>query len=538
MRHCVLLLVLLMAFLIVFTSRNIIDDLDLNITSNIMLRMLRFSFIFQCFYLITSLYFLDLKYTIFLLIISIGSGNILKGYIFDKTRVKFSNKTKYVYYRDVIDLERYLIMLNYDLGDCSDNLALEHIKLIRWKWDTKTYFCHMCDNLLLNSLAEGFAYIDKLKRDSTFGLDPEESFLDMIRNNNLIRLQDDNISNNIGPENAINSLNDTEKHIIDDYIREYSLQSIFQESSHKNNNNEFDLKYFINNKRKEELEKILNTVDFNGFITYKSISEKFDEKHSFNCFRILTQNFESSLSYQKFYENMRQFNNERDNFILSIENNKNTLKTFKRILNAFEVMFWIIIYSFIFESNRFLRIVAVSTGISAIPVVSNLIESFIFLVYLHPYDVGDRIIIEDDNLIVKNIGFTCTIFEKWNNEYVVIPNRYIKNKVIKNIRRSKSQHWKIEFYISASTPMASIDKIRANLIDFVESDSTFEHLSVNIDEINNCRFLKIMFIIKHSINHQNGFFMWYAQNKFMSKLLEECNKYKISYLPPEIRFES
>lgn len=285
-------------------------------------------------------------------------------------------------------------------------------------------------------------------------------------------------------------------------------------------------------KRLRKIEKI----QLKGQITGDSLKQVLSNEDAKSCFRILTQDFESSLNFADFDGSMRQLNNIRKKFIFTLINNQRTMSILYMLLLTFHIVVFVFTTLHLFQKDKSGRDIMSPIFLFCFPVVWNLFNSFMFIIYSHPYDIGDRVYIDNDNLIVKDIGLTNTTFERWNNEIVIITNSYIKSKVITNIRRSKNQQWKISFYILSSIDVKTLNKLKTNVKDFVSKNQAFEHISITYDEIKECKFYKMSFIVKHTINHQNGFFMWKVQNKFMVKLVKELNANEVAYIEPELNW--
>lgn len=66
----------------------------------------------------------------------------------------------------------------------------------------------------------------------------------------------------------------------------------------------------------------------------------------------------------------------------------------------------------------------------------NMFEGIIFLFVTHPYDVGDRVFIDNNNYIVKELGILYTVLEKWDGQVIYSPNSVLATKDITNVRRS------------------------------------------------------------------------------------------------------
>ncbi|KAM0680377.1 hypothetical protein GINT2_001435 [Glugoides intestinalis] len=271
-------------------------------------------------------------------------------------------------------------------------------------------------------------------------------------------------------------------------------------------------------------------------ITEESICRIFNKRDARKLLHLLTKGFDETLNFDQFYQNMRQINIERRSLANFLVGNE-------YILDIISICVWSLFFFILFvtinhvlDPNEFIKFFIYPTVVFMFPFLLNLLDNFIFIVYLHPFDIGDRIHIENDNLIVKSIGLTSTTFERWNNEIVMYPNKILRGKVVKNIRRSKNQHWIIPVTILRKEE-AKIEVIKQEMMKFAEESVEFCSFDVNIDNMTDCRFLRLNFRIVHSINHQNGYFMWVVQNRFMKKLVLLFNELKMKYSPIELPIE-
>ncbi|KAI8819729.1 uncharacterized protein EV422DRAFT_104771 [Fimicolochytrium jonesii] len=66
-------------------------------------------------------------------------------------------------------------------------------------------------------------------------------------------------------------------------------------------------------------------------------------------------------------------------------------------------------------------------------------ESLLFLFVTHPYDAGDRVLIDNQNLLVEEVGVLTTIFKRMDGQLIYAPNTLIASKLIHNLRRSGDQ---------------------------------------------------------------------------------------------------
>ena len=61
--------------------------------------------------------------------------------------------------------------------------------------------------------------------------------------------------------------------------------------------------------------------------------------------------------------------------------------------------------------------------------MQEVLTSIIFLFVKHPFDIGDRVIIETDHLTVKEINLLSTVFLDANGILVQAPNLVLNSKV-------------------------------------------------------------------------------------------------------------
>lgn len=100
------------------------------------------------------------------------------------------------------------------------------------------------------------------------------------------------------------------------------------------------------------------------------------------------------------------------------------------------------------------------------------INSFVFLFIIHPYDIGDSIVLrndanfdEEEILIVKHINIQTTLFQKWNGIEVRYLNHVISTSPITNLTRSKEQWEKIDFKLRIPAVSSSNDLVLRSDLD-------------------------------------------------------------------------
>lgn len=185
----------------------------------------------------------------------------------------------------------------------------------------------------------------------------------------------------------------------------------------------------------------------------------------------------------------------------------------------------------------------------------NAFESLVFLLLVHPFDVGDRVFIalgsqilptgatipatmsgSDalDNLVVVEMHLLSTVFERWDGVRLYVPNYILATKPVFNIRRSGPLVELQRIQISFDTPLAKIDELRERLDKFVRADRTdFTDLSrVNFDTVESCNRIHMNVIAQYNGNWQDIDKQLAFRTRFIMFIKAQLEDLGISYLPP------
>jgi len=98
------------------------------------------------------------------------------------------------------------------------------------------------------------------------------------------------------------------------------------------------------------------------------------------------------------------------------------------------------------------------------------LTSIIFLFIKHPYDVGDRVKVDDDTYTVKEIRLLSTIFLDSDNAMVQAPNTVLNGKFLINFRRSPEMSEPFTFDVSYDTSFEQIEALRGRMIAFLSNE--------------------------------------------------------------------
>ncbi|XP_042486447.1 mechanosensitive ion channel protein 10-like isoform X3 [Macadamia integrifolia] len=165
-------------------------------------------------------------------------------------------------------------------------------------------------------------------------------------------------------------------------------------------------------------------------------------------------------------------------------------------------------------------------------------ESIIFVFVMHPFDVGDRCVIEGVQMIVEEMNILTTVFLRYDNEKIYYPNSVLLTKPISNFYRSPEMADTIDFTIDISTSIETVTALKKAIYAYIESKPKYwnpKH-SVIVKEIENINKMKMCLCVLHTMNHQN----YGERNNRRTELILELKKIfenlgiKYHLLPQEV----
>ncbi|CAN0901282.1 Mechanosensitive ion channel protein 10 [Linum grandiflorum] len=134
----------------------------------------------------------------------------------------------------------------------------------------------------------------------------------------------------------------------------------------------------------------------------------------------------------------------------------------------------------------------------------NIFEAIIFVFVMHPFDVGDRCVVDGVPLLVEEMNILTTVFLTLSNEKIFYPNSVLVTKPISNYYRSPDMGDTVEFSIDFATPVEKIGLLKDRIKKYLESNPQHWHPNHNIvvKEIENVNKLKMALYCNHTMNFQ------------------------------------
>ncbi|KAF8401064.1 hypothetical protein HHK36_014367 [Tetracentron sinense] len=94
-------------------------------------------------------------------------------------------------------------------------------------------------------------------------------------------------------------------------------------------------------------------------------------------------------------------------------------------------------------------------------------EAIIFVFVMHPFDVGDRCVIDGVQMVVEEMNILTTVLLRYDKEKIFYPNSVLATKPISNFYRSPEMGDSVEFSVDVSTSVESIGAVKARIKAYV-----------------------------------------------------------------------
>ncbi|CAI9758018.1 unnamed protein product [Fraxinus pennsylvanica] len=218
---------------------------------------------------------------------------------------------------------------------------------------------------------------------------------------------------------------------------------------------------------------------------------------------------------------------ERRALALSLNDTKTAVNKLHQILNALVgvviVIFWLLIlkvattHFFIFLSSQLILVVFVFGN-----TCKTTFEAIIFLFVMHPFGVGDRVEIDEVQMVVEELNILTTVFLRFDNQKIYYPNSVLSTKSIGNYYRSPNMLDEIDFVIHISTPGEKIATMTERIRRYVEnrSDHWYPAPLIVIKDMEDMNTLKWSVRPSHTINHQDMGERWSRRTLLVQEMVK------------------
>lgn len=259
------------------------------------------------------------------------------------------------------------------------------------------------------------------------------------------------------------------------------------------------------------------------------------ENIALECFAMLDKDDNGDVSLEEMIMSVLLVYRERKDVARSMQDVDNAIGVLDSVLGT--LVFIIVVFVFVaFNFNNFnTMLAAAGTMLLSLSFVfavtaQEVLGSCIFLFVKHPYDVGDRVDINDNKFVVLHMSLLYTVFRHVDNgKTSQAPNNVLNTQWIENVSRSKQMSETIKLAVDFGTTFEDIQALKEEMVKFVQDNNRDYRPDFNIDVagVNNLDQLELKIQILHKSNWANGDLTAQRRNKFICALIAAIRKVPI-----------
>jgi len=169
------------------------------------------------------------------------------------------------------------------------------------------------------------------------------------------------------------------------------------------------------------------------------------------------------------------------------------------------------------------------------------LQSIIFLFVIHPFDIGDRVLIRlggtVENLVVAELNIFSTTFYRFDGTSFLVPNNVMINTHIGNIRRSGNIMETHTIQVDTGTSPEKLERLREMLIEYCRDNPAHftDYVLVNYESIDDSNKLQIKVLMQYKGNFQNHEYYLQRRSDFVCKLNKCLKRLRVKYELPTQR---
>jgi len=255
------------------------------------------------------------------------------------------------------------------------------------------------------------------------------------------------------------------------------------------------------------------------------------------CFQCLDRDGNGDISLDEMILTVCEYGKERYSIANSMHDVDQAINVLDNLLCT--VAFIIVVFVFVAFLNKSFTTTLATAGTALLSLsfvfavtCQEVLGSCIFLFVKHPYDVGDRVDIGDNQLVVERISLLFTVFRKVKDHKTTqVPNIVLNSNWIDNVTRSKAMREQVFLYVNADTTLEDIQLLKNEMSAFVTDKDNSRDFQPDIDveltglaEMNK---LELKVEIRHKSNWANEAVRATRRSKFMCALVLALRKVPI-----------
>lgn len=264
-----------------------------------------------------------------------------------------------------------------------------------------------------------------------------------------------------------------------------------------------------------------------------------DESEAIRYFNVIDPDMVGSLDRGQFIAAIDSLYGEQSAIDRAFLDQTKIIDKFDRLLMAVVVILSILVVCTILEPPiDFLltSLVALVIGLVVVfgATARTAFESIIFIIFTHPFDADDMIVVDDVYYLVEELGLWNSTFVTTSGQLVYIPNVLLASKPIVNLRRSPIMSELISFSVLPTTSQDKVKKLEERLLQFLKANlrDYVPNIFIRGFRIRDKEHMQLEFTLSHRSNFNNMMKREQRTKRFMFFLREAIQELKIELSPP------
>ncbi|OMO74684.1 Mechanosensitive ion channel MscS [Corchorus capsularis] len=227
---------------------------------------------------------------------------------------------------------------------------------------------------------------------------------------------------------------------------------------------------------------------------------------------------------------------ERRALALTLNDTKTAVNRLHRMVNVLVGIVILVIWLLILEIASSKVLVVISSQLLLVAFIfgntcKTVFEAIIFLFVMHPFDVGDRCEIDGVQMVVEEMNILTTVFLRFDNQKIIIPNSVLATKAINNFYRSPDMGDAVEFCIHVKTPAEKIGLMKQRILSYIEhkSDHWYPAPMIVLKEFEELNRVRIAIWLTQRMNFQDMGERWARRALLVEELVKIFNDLDIKY---------
>lgn len=261
------------------------------------------------------------------------------------------------------------------------------------------------------------------------------------------------------------------------------------------------------------------------------------EAEAEECFAVLDRDGNGDVSLEEMILTISEFGRTRKSINKSMHDVDQAIHVLDNLLLTVACIIMVLVFISFLTSGFGTVIAAGATSLLSLSFVfattaQEVLGSCIFLFVKHPFDVGDRVEINDKPFIVEKISLLFTVFRNVIDHRVTqVPNIVLNTNWIDNYTRSNAMREQLTLTVDFGTTFADIQLLKSEMQKFVRDKENCRDFQPDVDievlGLGNMDKLELRVEIRHKSNWSNETVRAARRSKFMCALVLAVRKIPI-----------